>query len=141
MGCLQLAILLLLSLGQISCQSGTYKEELVVPRWGRGLIAVACFLALVFICYVANKAWDRRSGSHLESVSMKNFEDGVISSSNTGCYISQASDNGGINHIYENPVLITDDEVSTARASDNGDINHTYKNQKQVTDNEFSTAM
>ncbi|XP_018408529.1 PREDICTED: proximal tubules-expressed gene protein-like [Nanorana parkeri] len=111
---LELAFLLLVSLGCISCQSGANKEVRRIPQWGTGLIAVTVFLFLVLVFYVANILWNKRSKSNLESISMGKFEDGAITNGSTGRYITISSDHERVQqHAYVNPIQITDNELST----------------------------
>ncbi|XP_040216479.1 proximal tubules-expressed gene protein-like [Rana temporaria] len=110
---LKLAFLLLLSLGHVSCQSGGNKEERRIPQWGTGLIAVTVFLFLVLVFYMANIYWNKRSESNLESVSMGKFDDGAILNGSTGRYVTRSSDDEQVQHAYENPIMKTDNELST----------------------------
>ncbi|CAI9537115.1 unnamed protein product [Staurois parvus] len=110
---LKLIFLLLFSLGHVSCQSGGNQEVRKIPQWGTGLIAVTVFLFLVLVVYVANIFWNKRSKSNLESFSMGKFEDGVIPNGSTGRYVTKSSDNEQIRHAYENPIQVTDNELST----------------------------
>ncbi|XP_077306424.1 PDZK1-interacting protein 1 [Lithobates pipiens] len=109
----KLAFLLLLSLGHVSCQSGGNKEVRKIPQWGNGLIAVTVFLFLVLIFYVANIFWNKRSKSNLESVAMGKFDDGAIFNGSAGHYVKRSSDDEQVQHAYENPIKVTDNELST----------------------------
>ncbi|KAM5148400.1 PDZK1-interacting protein 1 [Mantella aurantiaca] len=109
----KLAVLLLVSLGHVSCQSDVNKEVRKIPQWGTGLIAVAVFLFLVLVVYMANRVWNKRSQSNLESVSMGKFDDDAIPNGNTGRYVTKSSDHDGVKHAYDNPIQITDNELST----------------------------
>lgn len=84
-----------------------------IPQWGNGLIAVTVFLFLVLVFYLANIFWKKRSKSNLESVSMGKFDDGAILNGSAGLYITRSSDDEQVQHAYENPVKITDNELST----------------------------
>ncbi|XP_072275700.1 PDZK1-interacting protein 1 [Pyxicephalus adspersus] len=111
---LKLPFLLLISLGQVSCQSGVNKVARAIPQWGTGLIAVTVFLFLVLVFYVANRVWNKRSNPNLESISMGKLDDGAIPNGSTGRYVTKSNDdNVRVEHAYDNPIQITDNELST----------------------------
>ncbi|XP_068098527.1 PDZK1-interacting protein 1 [Hyperolius riggenbachi] len=107
-----LCFLLLASLGPVSCQSDVNKEARRIPQWGTGLIAVAVFLFLVFVLYMTNKYWKKRPESN--HFSLEKTENSVVSNGSTGHYATRISMSPEqVQHVYENPIQVRDDEVST----------------------------
>ncbi|XP_028855681.1 PDZK1-interacting protein 1 [Denticeps clupeoides] len=48
---------IVLILGLAAAQAGTTEVERALPSWLMGIIAVVVFLFLVFVAFLANKAW------------------------------------------------------------------------------------
>ncbi|XP_063795672.1 proximal tubules-expressed gene protein-like isoform X4 [Pseudophryne corroboree] len=107
---LQLVFLILVSVGQITCQSGN-KQNRTIPQWGTGLIAVAVFLFLVFAFYMANKIWNRPSKGPIEKSTV--FDEVAVPN---GKYVHHSSGFSEHEHEYDNPAadLDNDNELTTA---------------------------
>ncbi|XP_056388462.1 PDZK1-interacting protein 1 [Hyla sarda] len=104
-------LLLLLSLGPVSCQSDAGKEVRKIPQWGTGLIAMTVFLFLVLVIYVANTVMKKKSKSNIESdptEGSKAFEDASVPNGTFGHYRSSEHE-----HAYDNPIEVHDNVLTT----------------------------
>ncbi|XP_069835578.1 PDZK1-interacting protein 1 [Dendropsophus ebraccatus] len=112
--CLQtISLLLLLSLGQVSCQSDTAKQARKIPQWGTGLIAVTVFLFLILVFYVTNIFLKKKSKSSTESdptEGPKGFGDASVPNGTFGHYTSRSKEH---EHVYDNPIEVHDNELTT----------------------------
>ncbi|XP_075688240.1 PDZK1-interacting protein 1 [Rhinoderma darwinii] len=111
---LQLFSLLLLSLGQVSCQSEPGEQTRKIPQWGTGLIAMTVFLFLVLVIYVAKIVMKKSSKSNIESDPTGGSKLGgevAVHNGTFGHYTSRFNEH---QHAYDNPIEVSDNVLTTA---------------------------
>ncbi|XP_053325491.1 PDZK1-interacting protein 1 [Spea bombifrons] len=113
---LQLAFFFLVTLGQVCCQPDQRSANLrKFPQWLTGLIAVAVFLFLVLVVYVANRVWNRRTQDIKDpDMAMKSTDEDVTSNGTYHQYRVHDVRSSEHDNAYENPIEVTDNVLSTA---------------------------
>ncbi|XP_075040116.1 proximal tubules-expressed gene protein-like [Mixophyes fleayi] len=105
MSSLQLVILLLFSVGQISCQSGNNQGR-KIPQWATGLISVVVFLFLVFVIYMGKKLWKRRSTGSMEKPA--DYDDVAVPN---GTFVHHVNGFSEHEHVYDNPTAVYENDI------------------------------